>query len=457
MAAILESLIRKRVCLKTYGCQMNVHDSERMLGMLEGNGYDSIDEYDDANIIILNTCAVREKPENKLFAELGRLKKLKQKNPALIVCVSGCMAPRDGDVIRRKAPFVDILLGPRSIHRLPDLVRKVELQRKPLDAVDLLDDPTPLTAIRRAGTISAWVDVMFGCDYQCTYCAVPTSRGKEVSRKPEEILGEIDELYNLGYKEITLLGQTVNAYGRAFKYRLERNGQETPGERIDFAWLLREIDTRAPGIRVRFTSPHPQLFNDRLIRTIAELPTVCEHVHLPLQSGDNDVLRRMKRSYTIEKFMAIVDDLRDAVPEIAITTDLITGFPGETEEQFENTLKAVEKIQFDHAFMFAYSPRKATEAFEFEDEVPDEIAKKRLNTLIAQVNSMAHMKNEKGIGGVFEVLVEGPSDKNPEKYAGRSRENKMFILDGSEELIGQFVKVRADEAFMWGYKGMIIQ
>ncbi len=453
MAAVIEPCTAKRVCLKTYGCQMNVHDSERMLGMLEGEGYGLCDGYSDANVIILNTCSVREKPENKLFAELGRLKKLKRDRPDLIVCVAGCMAPRDGDIIRQKAPFVDILLGPRSIHRLPDLVRKVELVRKPVDAVDLFDDPTPLTAIRRAGAVSAWVDVMFGCNYQCTYCAVPSARGKEVSRRPEEIFREIDDLYRLGFREVTLLGQTVNAYGRDFKYRLADGAGD---ERIDFAWLLGQIDSREPGLRVRFTSPHPQLFNRRLIRAIADLPSVCEHVHLPLQSGDNEVLRSMKRSYTIEKFMQIVGDLRETVPNIAITTDLIAGFPGETEEQFRNTLEAVEKIQFDHAFMFAYSPRRATEAFAFEDELPDDIKKRRLNELIALVNRMAQEKNKKSVGKVFEVLVEGPSEKNPEMYSGRTRENKMCIFECAEEFTGQLVNVRADEAFMWGFKGKII-
>lgn len=445
----------KRLYLKTYGCQMNFHDSERILGMMQNAGYDSTDAVDDADVVILNTCAVREKPENKLFAELGRIRKKKKENPDMIVSVSGCMAPRDGDIIRTRAPFVDILIGPRSIYRLPDLVRKVELQRQPVDAVDLLDDPTPLTSVRRANTVSAWVDVVFGCNYQCTFCVVPSARGDEASRPPEQIFEEVDELYGLGYKEITLLGQTVNAYGRDYKFRMPGTNDGNSAERTDFTWLLEQIDRRAPQMRVRFTSPHPQLFSDRLIKAIADLPTVCEHVHLPLQSADNKVLKNMKRSYTYERFLRIVEKLRKKIPDIAITTDIIAGFPGETDKQFQRTLNALEEIEFDQAFMFAYSARRNTAAYGSPDEIPADIKKQRLNDVISMVNSIAQKKNKKDIGRELEVLVEGPSEKKPERLCGRTRGNKMMIFDGAPELTGQLVTVKVERAYLWGYQGII--
>lgn len=463
----------KRFFLSTYGCQMNVHDSERMSGMMTHDGFALTDDPTQADVIVINTCSVREKPEQKLFSELGAYRKLKEKNPNLVIGVAGCMAPREADTIRARAPYVDILMGPRSIARLPELVHKVELQRKPINAVDLLDDPTPLTPVRRASTLNAWVDVIFGCDYKCTFCAVPSARGRERSRPPQHVFDEIDELVALGYKEVTLLGQTVNAYGRDWGYRLERSGLRVLGsgsnggiislttqdarretqERIDFTWLLEQIDRRAPQLRVRFTSPHPQLFTDRLIRAIAELSSVCEHVHLPLQSAHNDVLRRMKRTYTMEKFRAIVDKLREAVPGIAITTDLIAGFPGETEEQHQSTLRVLEEIQFDQAFMFAYSSRRNTEAAAFDDHLPDEVKKHRLAEIIALQNEISRQRNEALVGQTFEVLVEGPSEKDPTKLSGRTRHNKTMVFEGSEDLIGQLVPVRARKGFLWGFEG----
>jgi len=448
----------KKFYLRTYGCQMNYHDSERIDGMMAEAGYARAEGPEDADVVVINTCAVREKPERKLFSELGRIRKIKEKRPELIVGVTGCMAPRDNDTIRARAPFVDLLIGPRSISRLPDLIRKVQLQRRPIEAVDLLDDPTPLTGVRRSSTVSAWVDVIFGCNYSCTYCAVPSARGKEQSRGPKEIFDEIDELVGMGYHEVTLLGQTVNAYGRDFSYR-HPDGLDKRGEpvRIDFAWLLREIDKRAPNLRVRYTSPHPQLFSDRLIDAIAELPTVCEHFHFPLQSGDNEVLKRMRRTYNYEKFRDIVHKLRTRVPGISVTTDLIVGFPGETEEQFERTLDAYRELQFDQAYMFAYSPRRHTPALEFaEEELPKEVSQRRLAELIELANGIMKSKNEAKVGETFEVLVEGPSPKNPDRLTGRTRGNKIMVFEGEPELTNRLVQVRAKEGFLWGFVGEVI-
>lgn len=447
----------KKFLLKTYGCQMNFHDSERMTGMMEHAGYQRTEAVKDADVILLNTCAVREKPENKLFAELGRLRRAKDKNPNLLIGVAGCMAPRDCDVIRQKAPWIDILLGPRSVHQLPKLIHSVEAERRPVDAIDLFDDPTPDTPIHRSHTLSAWVDVIFGCNYKCTFCVVPSSRGAEQSRPPQQIFDEIDQLQADGYKEVTLLGQTVNAYGRDYTYRFESVPPTDSQQRMDFAWLLEQIHSRAPDMRIRFTSPHPQLFTSRLISAIRDIPGVCEHVHLPLQSGDNSILRRMKRSYTVEKFLRIVDRLRTAVPDIAITTDLITGFPGETEQQFKRTLDVCEAVQFDQAFMFNYSPRKYTSAFEFTDAIPPDVQKRRLQELIDLVQSFARHKNEQDAEKVFEVLVDGPSEKNPKRLSGRTRGNKIVVFDGDDSLIGQFAALRVHKGFMWGYEGTLVQ
>lgn len=446
---------QRKFCLKTYGCQMNIHDSERMTGMMGAIGYSYVDDYGDADVVLINTCAVREKPERKLFGELGRLNKIKQTNPDMIIGVTGCMAPRDADVIRARAPYVDLIVGPRSISRLPELVRKVELQRRPIEAIDLFDDPTPITSIRRASNISGWVDIQFGCDYQCTYCAVPSARGAEVSRKPSEIFGEIDELKSLGYKEITLLGQSVNSYGRDVHYVHPEDESST--EKMDFVWLLEQIDKRAGNMRVRFTSPHPQLFNKRFLDRFAEIPTLCEHIHLPIQSANNEVLRRMKRSYTVEKYRETVAQMRERIPEIAITTDIIVAFPGETEQQFQDTLDFYREIEFDQAFMFAYSPRRHTEAFKMkQDEIPKEVAQDRLARLIELANSAARTKNRELEGREFQLLVEGPSPKNADKLSGRTRTNKIGVFEGTPEMIGQFVKVRANEGFLWGFKGTCV-
>ncbi|HVF09949.1 MAG TPA: tRNA (N6-isopentenyl adenosine(37)-C2)-methylthiotransferase MiaB, partial [Abditibacteriaceae bacterium] len=318
--------------IQTFGCQMNAHDSERMAGMLDGLGYDPTSSAETADVIVLNTCAVRERPEHKLYSELGSLRKLKSLNPNLIIGVAGCMAQREADTIRRRVPEVDILLGPRNLHHLPHLLRQARGGAGDADGLDLECDPTPATPVRRSNTVSAYVDIIFGCNFNCTYCAVPSARGREVSRQPSDVLDEVRQLSDLGYREVTLLGQTVNAYGHDL-------ARLPDGQRVDFAWLLEQINNINPKLRVRFTSPHPMYFNTRLIDVIASTPCVCEHLHLPMQSGDNDCLRRMKRTYTIEKYRAIVNQMRAKISGVAVTTDVIAGFCSETEAEFENTLR----------------------------------------------------------------------------------------------------------------------
>ncbi len=451
------AFIPSKYFIRTYGCQMNVHDSERMSGLLIEMGYIPVDRVDETDIVLINTCAVREKPERKLFAELGYLRKIKQRRPELIIAVTGCMAPREADVIHKRFPHVNLLIGPRSLHKLPDLLDNYLLHRQTVQAIDLNDDPTPITPICRAGNVSAWVDVMFGCDYSCSYCAVPTARGCEVSREPIQVLDEIRQLNEQGYREVTLLGQTVNAYGRSFHYRMSGKAGENENERIDFTWLLRQIDAIAPDMRVRFASPHPALFTDRLIGAIADLDTVCEHVHLPLQSADDEVLKRMQRAYTYGQFAGIVEKLRRAVPGIRISTDIRVGFPGETEAQFRRTLDAVREMEFEQAFMFIYSPRRHTEALKYESESIDtDTQKRRLQELIETANRQFHDRNELEVGRVFDVLVEGPSVKNPLRMQGRTRTNKTVILDAPAEVTGKAIKIATRKAYLWGFEGDLV-
>ncbi len=438
--------------IRTYGCQMNVHDSERMAGMMDALGYGSTPSPEDADVILLNTCAVRERPEHKLYSELGLLRKLKTQNPNLVIGVAGCMAQRDADSIRARVPEVDILLGPRNLHHLPHLLRQTLKSSDYSDGLDLDCDPTPATPVRRASAVSAYVDVIFGCNFNCTYCAVPSARGREVSRTPQEILDEVRRLDDLGYREITLLGQTVNAYG----HDLEKLPD---GARVDFAWLLAQINNINSDLRIRFTSPHPMYFNSKLVDAIADLPAVCEHLHMPLQSGDNDCLRRMKRTYTIEKYRDIVEAVREKMPNVTVTTDAIVGFCGESEDEFQNTLKAFREVGFDQAYMFAYSPRHSTAAWEWEDDVPAETKSRRLAELIALQNEVGRDKNRALVGQKLEILVEGKSNKDDTRLQGRSRGNKLVIFPGELENypVGSLVEVETQDGFLWGFIGRAVQ
>lgn len=439
---------KPRYFIQTFGCQMNVHDSERMAGMLDALGYEPTSAPEEADVLLMNTCAVRERPEHKLYSELGALRKLKSTKPDLVIGVAGCMAQREADGIRRRVPEVDILLGPRNLHHLPHLLRETQRGGLEADGLDLECDPTPVTPVRRGSAIAAYVDIIFGCNFNCTYCAVPSARGREVSRQPAEVLDEIRQLNDLGYREVTLLGQTVNAYG----HDLERLPD---GQRVDFAWLLEQINGINPKLRVRFTSPHPMYFNTRLIETIAATDCICEHLHLPLQSGDNDCLRRMKRTYTIEKYTGIIEQVRAKIPNVAVTTDVITGFCGETEAEFQHTLDAFRAIEFDQAFMFAYSPRHTTAAWDWPDNVPAQVKQERLARLIELQNDIGREKNRRRVGEAVEVLVEGVSDKDASRLMGRTRTNKLVLFPGDLHTYpaGSFVEVATREAFLWGFVG----
>ncbi|HZT43367.1 MAG TPA: MiaB/RimO family radical SAM methylthiotransferase [Chthonomonadaceae bacterium] len=461
----------------TWGCQMNEEDSEQMGLYLEQMGYRSVADAAEAEVVLLNTCSVRAKPEEKVWSELGRLRDLKRDRPGMIVGVCGCMAQVESAEIQRRAPHVDMVVGTHHIADLPALIRRIKekddrgVERAPMrpatqaspnpktpgQALLLLDLPPrkgaivtdiPLRNVARRPKLKAHVPIMYGCDKFCTFCIVPFTRGRERSRPTQEILAEIEGLARGGTKEITLLGQTVNSYGK-----------NLAEGRVPFAQLLEQIEAIRGIRRVRFTSPYPRDFTDELIEAIGRLETVCEHVHLPLQVADDDLLKEMHRGYTVARFQEIVEKLRARVPEIAITTDIMLGYPGETEAQYENTMRFVEATRFDSAFMFAYSPRPGTKAAAREDQVPHEIKIERLKALVELQNRIIVEINKAQVGKTFEVLVEGRSPKDASKLTGLTRANKTvnFPAPDGEALIGKLVTVRAVAGHLWGFTGELIE
>lgn len=429
--------------IMTYGCQMNEHDSETIRGLLEQMGFGPAEEKHQADIILLNTCAIRENAEDKVFGELGHLKTLKRDNPDLILGVCGCMSQEEAVVNRilQKHGFVDIIFGTHNIHRLPTLLQEayfskemvVEVWSKEGDIIENLPK-------KREGT-KAWVNIMYGCDKFCTYCIVPYTRGKERSRQPEDVIAEVRELARQGYKEITLLGQNVNAYGKDFTDRQYRFG--------DLMDAIHKIDIP----RVRFTTSHPRDFDDHLIEVLAKGGNLVEHIHLPVQSGNTDILKRMSRKYSRERYLELVRKIRGAMPDVVLTTDIIVGFPGETDEQFEDTLTLVKEAGIDAAYTFIYSPREGTPAAGMEDNVPEEVKKQRLqrlNALISQQSAAGHARMQ---GRLVEVLVEGTSKLNGERLTGRTRCNRLVHFTGPAELCGTFVEVRITEAHSWYLNG----
>lgn len=441
-----------RYKILTWGCQMNEEDSEQMGLYLQERGYAPTECLEDADLVLLNTCSVRRKPEDKVFSTLGQLRKIKERKPNMVIGVCGCMAQLRAEEIKQRAPHVDLIIGTAHISQVNALIDEVLQKRRLAMRLDLPErkgaivTDIPQRKVDRKPKLKAFVPIQYGCDKFCTFCVVPITRGRERSRPTADILEEIRSLAERGTKEVILLGQTVNSYG---KNLLEG--------RVPFARLLQLINDIEGIERIRFTSPYPRDFRDDLISTIATLPKVMEQVHLPLQSGDNEILKAMRRLYTVEQFEEVARKLRERVPNIAITTDIIVGFPGETEEQFENTLKVVERIRFDGAFMFAYSPRPGTPAAQMENQVPQKVKHERLERLIALQNRITCEINAQQVGKIFEVLVEGPSQKDPTNLAGFTRENKMMHFVGSSELIGKIVRVRAEEAHLWGFYGTLVE
>lgn len=436
-----------RYYIVTFGCQMNVHDSEIMAGLLESMGYIPAQSLWDADIVLINTCTVRSKPVEKAFSYLGQLHKLKQRNPKMLIGVCGCMAQRDAELIKRRAPFVEILLGPRNLHHLPELIDQALKGKRPIEWRDLKEQPSPPTFVKRQSSVSAYVTIIHGCNRQCTFCVVPTARGPQWSVPPEIVLRQVEQLIEDGYKEIILLGQNVDAYGHDMK-----------DKKVTLALLLRRIDEMAAPtkVRVRFTTNYPLYVTDELIDAIAKLESVCEAIHIPIQSGDDYILRLMRRGYTVGQYLSIVEKLRERIPEIAIATDVMVGFPGEREEHFQNTLKLMERVEFDQAFMFAYSPRPNTPAASMPEQVPRDVRLRRLRELIALQNEIQLRKNEHMLGQVVEVLVEGESEKDKMKLSGRTRTNKIVVFSGDQDLRGKLINVKLTKAYLWGFDGEVL-
>jgi tRNA-2-methylthio-N6-dimethylallyladenosine synthase len=422
----------RRYSVVTFGCQMNAHDSERIKGLLEDLGLGEAVSEQEADVLVFNTCTVREKPDQRLAAHLAQAKALKDGDPEKVIAVGGCYAEAQRERIFELYPFVDVAFGPGSISHLGDWLGAggVGVARGRFG----IDDSRRFAAElppKRERVFQAWLQISMGCNSVCSYCIVPRVRGREVSRRPGEIIAEVTRLAAQGVKEVTLLGQNVNSYGRDVG--------------SDFAELLRAVDS-VPGIeRIRFTSPHPKDFREPVIRAMAECDAVCEHTHLPLQSGSARVLKAMRRTYTPEKFVALAERMRTAVPDLALTTDIIVGFPGETEDDFRATLEAVEEVGFDGAFTFIYSPRRGTEAADMAGQVPDEAKHERIERLIDIVQRVAHERNQERIGRVEEVLVEGSSRTDPSLFRGRTRRNTTVNFAGSAEA-GELVDVRITAA-----------
>lgn len=436
--------------IQTWGCQMNEEDSEQLSLALEQIGLRQASSPREAQVILLNTCSVRKKPEDKAFSLLGELHALKVARPSTVIGVCGCMAQIRAEEIRRRAPHVDFVVGTAHVAEVAGLVEQALQSRRFQTRLSLPErkgstvDAVPARVAGRTGKVKAFLPVQYGCDKHCAFCIVPMTRGRERSRPSGEVLREAGQLAALGTKEVTLLGQTVNSYGR-----------NRPEGRVPFSELLWRL-SEVPGLeRIRFTSPYPRDFSDDLVEAIRDCPAVMEHVHLPAQAGSDSLLKRMKRAYTVEGLLDIVRRLREAVPHIAITTDLIVGFPGETDEEFEGTLELVRAVRFDGAFMFRYSPRPGTPAA-CMDPVPAEDAASRLQTLIALQNQITSEINASLVGKRFEVLVEGRSPKNKTMLQGYTREFKMAHFPGSSDLIGRLVQIEARDSALWGLRGDIV-
>lgn len=429
--------------LFTYGCQMNDYDSDVIAGILESMGADPTENESDADIIVLNTCCVRKKADDKVYGKLGLYKHLKKENPHLIIVVAGCLAQKDGEKLLKRFPHVDLVAGTHNLHRLKEMVDKAAKGKR---AVETEESGTHfINPAVRKNKVTAYIPVSIGCDCYCTYCIVPYVRGRLHSRPVLEIIQEVEKAAAKGYKEIFLLGQNVNTYGF-----------DLP-EKPSFTHLLSELNGVEGVKRIRFISPHPKDFPQELIKAMGTLDKVCESVHLPLQAGSDKILKLMNRRYNTERFRNIITQLRNEIPHIAVSTDLITGFPGETDEDFEEGLRFIEETAFDHAFMFAYSPREGTAAAKMTCQVPQDIKMERLYRLIEIQNRITRQKNENLTGQIKECLVESISKKDHDKVTGRTRCGRVVNFTGNESMIGSFVLVKLEEAFTWGLKGTPIK
>ena len=439
---------KKLFCISTYGCQMNEEDSEKLSGMLKSQGYERTENKEEASIIIFNTCCVRENAENKVFGNLGQLKQLKKKNPNLVIAICGCMMQQVGmaDKVLKTFPYVDIIFGTHNAHKFPEYLYRV--LQEGVQVKEILNKEEGIVEglpIDRKSDVKAFVTIMYGCNNFCTYCIVPYVRGRERSRKSEDIIKEIEELVSQGYKEITLLGQNVNSYGKGLE------------EDIDFAGLLRKVNEVKGLERVRFMTSHPKDLSDDVIMAIKECDKLCEQVHLPVQSGSSRILKEMNRHYDREYYLDLVKKIKSEIPDVTLTTDIIIGFPGETEEDFLDTLSLCEEVGYDSAFTFIYSRRNHTPADKMENQIPDDIKHDRFNRLVEAINKKVVIKNKEYEGKVVEVLVEGPSKNDETKLTGRTRNGKLVNFAGDEKLVGELVNLKIVRAQPFSLIGEIVE
>ena len=434
--------------IETWGCQMNEEDSEKLSGMLKRIGYTKTEAKEEASIILFNTCCVRENAENKVYGNLGLLKKLKKNNPDLVIGICGCMMQQKGmaDKILKEFPYVDIIFGTHNSYKFPEYLNRVKTEG--VQVKEIFDKETEIIEgipVDRESSIKAFVTIMYGYNNFCTYCVVPYVRGRERSRRPEEIEKEIKELVAQGYKEITLLGQNVNSYGKGLE------------EEIDFAKLLRRINEIEGLERVRFMTSHPKDLTEDVIMAIKECDKLCEQIHLPVQSGSDEILKKMNRHYDREKYMSLIKKIKEEIPECSITTDIIVGFPGETEENFLDTLNLCEEVGYDSAFTFIYSRRNHTPADRMEDQVPDDVKHERFNRLVDVINKGVINGNKVYEGRTVEVLVEGPSKNDETKLMGRTRNGRLVNFPGDVSMVGKLVNVHINRAQPFSLLGEIVE
>lgn len=440
-------ILNEKYYIDTWGCQMNEEDSEKISGLLKGIGYIRTEVKEEADIIIFNTCCVRENAEQKVYGHLGALKALKRRNPNLLIVVCGCMMQQKDmpKKVIEKFPHVDIITGSFNSYKLPEYIERVKKDGNSI--IEIWDKEKGIIEgmpVDRKSDIKAFVTIMYGCNNFCSYCIVPYVRGRERSRSPENIINEIKDLVLKGYKEITLLGQNVNSYGKGLE------------PEITFAELLRRVNKIQGLERIRFMTSHPKDVSDELIKTMAECEKVCEQGHFAMQSGSTRILEKMNRKYSREHYLNLAKKLREAMPDISITTDIIIGFPGETEEDFQDTLNIVKEIEFDSAFTFIYSIREGTPAAKFEEQVPEDIKHERFNRLVEVVNEISARKNKVYDGKVVEVLVEGTSKNDETKLTGRTRNGRLVNFTGDKNSIGKLINVKITKAQSFSLTGEII-
>ena len=437
----------KTFYLKTYGCQMNEHDSENIEALLTFLGFSKVDDYMDADLVLLNTCSIRENAHNKAFGMLGRLKHLKQEKPDIIIGLCGCMAQEEGVIqeILTRYPQVNFVFGTHNLHRLPIVLKKyMDTNHQEIEVFSKEGNLIEGMPVKRMSPYKAYVNIIYGCDKFCTYCIVPYTRGKQRSRRKEDILQEVEELVKEGYQEVTLLGQNVNAYGKDLE---ENYGMED---------LLEDVaKTNIP--RIRFMTSHPWDFTDKMIEVIAKYPNIMKSIHLPVQSGSSRILRKMGRRYTKESYLELFDKIKETVPNVSISTDIIVGFPGEEEEDFQETLDLVRHCKFDNAFTFIYSPRENTPASRLTDNTPLEVKEKRLQELNQLVNQYFLENNQKKVGSIEKVLVEGKNENGKTDLYGYTETNKLINFNGSSDAIGKIIDVKVTDAKTWSLDGEICE